>query len=83
MFQLINIILRILEAGFPGCELLLCAFQRIVLAAEAKKFAGPAGAHRLIASFPFSAFIPSRAEAASAAFDSLDGQLEPMPRRPS
>jgi hypothetical protein len=83
MFQLIRVILRILGAGFPGCELLLCAFQRTVLAAAAKKYAGPAGAHRLIASFPFSAFIPSRAEAASAAFDFSDGQLESILRQSS
>jgi hypothetical protein len=68
---------------FPECELLLCAFQRIVLAAEAKKYAGLAGAHQLIASFPFSAFIPSRAEAASAAFDYSDGQLESILRQSS
>jgi len=82
MFQLIRINFGILGADFPGCEL-ICAFQRIVLAAEAKKYAGPAGAHQLIASFPFSAFIPSRAEAASAAFDFLDGLPESMLRRPS
>jgi hypothetical protein len=68
--------LKILGADFPGCELLLCIFQRIVLAVEARKYAGPTGARQLTASFPFSAFTHSRVEAASFAFGFLDGQLD-------